>query len=106
VNRELAGGSEEGALFSRSLGVLSRPACSCGGAMSSLVERLRVRSEKRPLYTLDESDDDLPPRDGAGKGKDPQNDVPVERIEREDAVWLIRALLHMLFVVNFAEASW
>jgi hypothetical protein len=54
--------------------------------MSSLVERLRVRSERRPLYTLDESDDDLPPR--GGKGKDRQNDAPAERIEREDAVWL------------------
>ncbi|WVZ82247.1 hypothetical protein U9M48_029533 [Paspalum notatum var. saurae] len=54
--------------------------------MSSLVERLRVRSERRPLYTLDESDDDLPPRGGAGKGKDRQNDAPAERIEREDAV--------------------
>ncbi|XP_062228270.1 CHD3-type chromatin-remodeling factor PICKLE-like [Phragmites australis] len=53
--------------------------------MSSLVERLRVRSEKRPLYTLDESDDDLPPRGGAGKGKDRQDDAPAERIEREDA---------------------
>ncbi|KAK3131779.1 hypothetical protein QOZ80_6AG0511350 [Eleusine coracana subsp. coracana] len=52
--------------------------------MSSLVERLRVRSERRPLYTLDGSDDDLPPRDGAGKGKDQQNDVPVERIDRKD----------------------
>ncbi|KAG2609908.1 hypothetical protein PVAP13_4KG075700 [Panicum virgatum] len=53
--------------------------------MSSLVERLRVRSERRPLYTLDESDDDLPPRGGAGKGKDRQDDAPAERIEREDA---------------------
>nr|CAB3469615.1 unnamed protein product [Digitaria exilis] len=53
--------------------------------MSSLVERLRVRSERRPLYTLDESDDDLPPRGGQGKGKDRQNDAPAERIEREDA---------------------
>jgi chromodomain-helicase-DNA-binding protein 4 len=74
--------------------------------MSSLVERLRVRSERRPLYTLDESDDDLPPRDGAGKGTNRLNDVPVERIEREDAVWLIRALLLLLFAVNFAEPSW
>ncbi|KAL6861920.1 hypothetical protein ACP4OV_017620 [Aristida adscensionis] len=53
--------------------------------MSSLVERLRVRSERRPLYTLDESDDDLPPRGGAGKGRDRQGDAPAERIEREDA---------------------
>uniref|UniRef100_A0A0E0DXZ4 DNA helicase n=1 Tax=Oryza meridionalis TaxID=40149 RepID=A0A0E0DXZ4_9ORYZ len=54
--------------------------------MSSLVERLRVRSEKRPLYTLDESDDDLPPRGGGGKGRDRHSDGPTERIEREDAV--------------------
>ncbi|AQL01564.1 CHD3-type chromatin-remodeling factor PICKLE [Zea mays] len=53
--------------------------------MSSLVERLRVRSERRPRYALDESDDDLPLRVGAGKGKDQQNDAPAERIEREDA---------------------
>ncbi|CAN6214832.1 unnamed protein product [Urochloa humidicola] len=53
--------------------------------MSSLVERLRVRSERRPLYTLDESDDDLPPRGGSGKGKDRKDDAPTERIEREDA---------------------
>ncbi|GJN29461.1 hypothetical protein PR202_gb17687 [Eleusine coracana subsp. coracana] len=61
--------------------------------MSSLVERLRVRSERRPLYTLDESDDDLPPRDGAGKGKDRQNDVPVERIKRKDVFPLVHAIL-------------
>ncbi|KAG8093796.1 hypothetical protein GUJ93_ZPchr0012g21180 [Zizania palustris] len=53
--------------------------------MSSLVERLRVRSDKRPLYTLDESDDDLPPRGGAGKGRDRHGDAPTERIVREDA---------------------
>ncbi|BAH93367.1 Os06g0183800 [Oryza sativa Japonica Group] len=55
--------------------------------MSSLVERLRVRSEKRPLYTLDESDDDLPPRGGGGKGRDRHSDGPTERIEREDALF-------------------
>ncbi|CAM0913117.1 unnamed protein product [Alopecurus aequalis] len=52
--------------------------------MSSLVERLRVRSEKRPRYILDESDDDLPPRGGNGKGKDRQDDPPARQIERED----------------------
>ncbi|VAI71304.1 unnamed protein product [Triticum turgidum subsp. durum] len=57
--------------------------------MSSLVERLRVRSDKRPRYTLDESDDDFPPRGGNGKGKDRDGDPPVKQIEREDAVWLI-----------------
>lgn len=61
--------------------------------MSSLVERLRVRSERRPRYALDESDDDLPLRGGPGKGKDRHNDAPAERIEREDAVWLIGGLL-------------
>ena len=59
--------------------------------MSSLVERLRVRSEKRPRYILDESDDDLPPRGGNGKGKDRQDDAPAKQIEREDVVWLITA---------------
>ncbi|VAI71316.1 unnamed protein product [Triticum turgidum subsp. durum] len=53
--------------------------------MSSLVERLRVRSDKRPRYTLDESDDDFPPRGGNGKGKDRDGDPPVKQIEREDA---------------------
>jgi hypothetical protein len=57
-----------------------------GGGMSSLVERLRVRSEKRPRYILDESDDDLPPRGGKGKGW--QDDAPAQQIEREDVVWL------------------
>ena len=74
------------ALLARSLG---RPLRDLYATMSSLVERLRVRSERRPRYALDESDDDLPLRVGAGKGKDQQNDAPAERIEREDAVWLI-----------------
>lgn len=53
--------------------------------MSSLVERLRVRSEKRPRYTLDESDDDLPPLGANGKGRDRPGDAPAQQIEREDA---------------------
>jgi hypothetical protein len=37
--------------------------------MSSMAERLRARSEKRPMYNLDDSDDDfLPPASGS-KGK-------------------------------------
>ncbi|RWW31655.1 hypothetical protein GW17_00003715 [Ensete ventricosum] len=52
--------------------------------MSSLVERLRVRSEKRPLYNLDDSDDD---DFVVGKGsKSKQEEKPAERIERDDAV--------------------
>lgn len=51
--------------------------------MSSLVERLRVRSEKRPLYNLDDSDDD---DFVVGKGsKSKQEEKPAERIQRDDA---------------------
>ncbi|XP_064961860.1 CHD3-type chromatin-remodeling factor PICKLE-like [Musa acuminata AAA Group] len=51
--------------------------------MSSLVERLRVRSEKRPLYNLDDSDDD---DFVVGKGsKSKQEEKPAEKIERDDA---------------------
>lgn len=68
--------------------------------MSSLVERLRVRSDKRPRYILDESDDDLPPRGGNGKGRDRQGDAPAKRIEREGTVRLTRACFSALFVSN------
>lgn len=77
--------------------------------MSSLVERLRVRSDKRPRYTLDESDDDFPPRGGNGKGKDRDGDPPVKQIEREDAVWLITARFRIMsnsnFCADFFEAA-
>ncbi|XP_027904599.1 CHD3-type chromatin-remodeling factor PICKLE isoform X2 [Vigna unguiculata] len=49
--------------------------------MSSLVERLRVRSDRRPIYNLDESDDDadfLPRKSGTTQEK-------LERIVRTDA---------------------
>ncbi|KAK8465456.1 hypothetical protein PHAVU_009G088700 [Phaseolus vulgaris] len=49
--------------------------------MSSLVERLRVRSDRRPIYNLDESDDDadfLPRKPGTTEEK-------LERIVRSDA---------------------
>lgn len=49
--------------------------------MSSLVERLRVRSERKPVYNIDESDDDdfllKKPRTSQEK---------FERIVRSDAV--------------------
>ncbi|XP_061964323.1 CHD3-type chromatin-remodeling factor PICKLE-like isoform X3 [Populus nigra] len=48
--------------------------------MSSLVERLRVRSERRPVYNLDESDDD---DYVSGKAKNPQEKI--ERFVRDDA---------------------
>lgn len=49
--------------------------------MSSLVERLRVRSDRRPVYNLDESDDDdlLPKKPGTVLEN-------MERIVRSDAV--------------------
>lgn len=50
--------------------------------MSSLVERLRVRSERRPIYNLDDSDDDadvVPGKSGASQEK-------FEKIVRSDAV--------------------
>uniref|UniRef100_A0A6N2N8A0 CHD3-type chromatin-remodeling factor PICKLE n=1 Tax=Salix viminalis TaxID=40686 RepID=A0A6N2N8A0_SALVM len=48
--------------------------------MSSLVERLRVRSERRPVYNLDESDDD---DFDSRKAKNPQEKI--ERFVRDDA---------------------
>lgn len=50
--------------------------------MSSLVERLRVRSDRKPVYNIDESDDDadfLP-------GKPGRTEEKFERIVRSDAV--------------------
>ncbi|KAK8520286.1 hypothetical protein V6N13_031255 [Hibiscus sabdariffa] len=47
--------------------------------MSSLVERLRIRSDRRPVYTLDESDDDADFVSGKS-GKTEQ----LERIARTD----------------------
>ncbi|XP_074567339.1 CHD3-type chromatin-remodeling factor PICKLE [Curcuma longa] len=51
--------------------------------MSSLVERLRVRSEKRPLYNLDESDDDDFVVSKALKRK--LEEKPAEKLKRVDA---------------------
>lgn len=46
--------------------------------MSSLVERLRDRSDRRPVYNIDDSDDDdFVSRKSAGK---------IEKIERDDVV--------------------
>lgn len=47
--------------------------------MSSLVERLRARSDRRPVYNLDDSDDD---DFMSGKSRS----VKIERIVRDDAV--------------------
>jgi len=61
--------------------------------MSSLVERLRVRSDRRPIYNLDESDDDadfLPRKPGTTEEK-------LERIVRSDAVFYFLFAL-MIFI--------
>ena len=50
--------------------------------MSSLVERLRVRSDRRPVYNLDDSDDDADLAPGK-RGNAPE---AFEKIDRSDAV--------------------
>ncbi|XP_077222222.1 chromatin remodeling factor CHD3 (PICKLE) isoform X2 [Tasmannia lanceolata] len=50
--------------------------------MSSLVERLRIRSERKPLYNDDESDDDL----YIVRGNSGTAETKPERITRPDAV--------------------
>ncbi|KAK4415413.1 CHD3-type chromatin-remodeling factor PICKLE [Sesamum alatum] len=50
--------------------------------MASLVERLRVRSDRRPIYNLDESDEEsdfMKKKSGAGPSSD-----KIEKIERPD----------------------
>jgi len=67
--------------------------------MSSLVERLRVRSDRRPVYNIDESDDDadfLP-------GKPGTNQEKFERIVRSDAVCFFYLLFYSFFF--FWESS-
>lgn len=61
--------------------------------MSSLVERLRVRSERKPIYNIDESDDDdlLPRKTAATQEK-------FERIDRSDAVCYSVPFVLMLFI--------
>lgn len=67
--------------------------------MSSLVERLRVRSVRRPSYNDDDWDDDLeaPPPKAAGHA--PAN--PPERLTRNDAVRALSDLLPLLLVAFF-----
>ncbi|KAL3497299.1 hypothetical protein ACH5RR_040031, partial [Cinchona calisaya] len=50
-----------------------------GGRMASLVERLRVRSDRRPVYNLDDSDDD------ATVLKSKPTEEKVEKFVRSDA---------------------
>lgn len=60
--------------------------------MSSLVERLRVRSDRRPIYNLDESDDDA----DVVPGKPGTTQENFEKIDRSDAVSLFFYLIFCL----------
>ena len=51
-------------------------------SMASLVERLRTRSDRRPVYNIDLSDDEA----DAVHGKPGVSNEKPERIVREDAV--------------------
>lgn len=62
--------------------------------MSSLVERLRVRSDRRPIYSLDESDDDADFLSGKS-GKTEEN---LEKIVRTDVVSFL--LFNICFYVS------
>lgn len=50
--------------------------------MASLVERLRVRSDRRPVYNLDESDEEADQKPGKSGTKKQE----YEKIVRSDAV--------------------
>ncbi|KAG6739227.1 hypothetical protein POTOM_056818 [Populus tomentosa] len=65
--------------------------------MSSLVERLRVRSERRPIYNLDESDDDAD--FVSGKAKKPQEKI--ERFVRDDAVCFFSSYFFRRLITEF-----
>lgn len=60
--------------------------------MASLVERLRARSEKRPLYEDDSDDDFIAKKRGTGGNQTAAGSSSPEKIERfvrEDAVWFL-----------------
>lgn len=65
--------------------------------MSSLVERLRVRSDRKPIYNLDESDDDA----DFVSGKSGKTEERFERIARTDSVsFLFFFLCNICFYVS------
>ncbi len=74
--------------------------------MSSLVERLRVRSDRKPIYNIDESDDDadlLPGKHGTTQEK-------FEKIVRTDAVCFFYLVFSPFFNLlphyNAASSYW
>lgn len=86
--------------------------------MASLVERLRTRSERRPLYSLDDSDDEA----SLVRGKSMAAQEKLERIVRPDSVrfcsssdfsmhhlfllslWTYMLDIYYLFVVLFVQS--
>lgn len=62
--------------------------------MSSLVERLRVRSDRKPIYNMDESDDDA----DFISGKSGKTEEKLERIVRTDAVSFLFFLCNSCFM--------
>lgn len=63
------------------------------------MERLRVRSEKRPVYNLDDdSDDELMVRQGSWKTK---HENTVQKIVRDDVVLFSSSIIFMSFVQDF-----
>lgn len=69
--------------------------------MASLVERLRIRSERRPIYNIDDSDDEndfVKRNSGSGSSHD-----KIEKIERPDAV--VFAFLPLPYVYSLSPFS-
>lgn len=64
--------------------------------MSSLVERLRVRSERKPVYSLDDSEDESDILHG--KSKNPQT---FEKIDRTDAVCFYERIFYFLILTTY-----
>lgn len=70
--------------------------------MSSLVERLRVRSDRRPIYNLDESDDEA----DLVRGKSGMPEGNFEKIVRPDAVCFLFIYLFHSFNFNLINSHW
>ena len=69
--------------------------------MSSLVERLRARSDRKPIYSLDESDDDA----DFVSGKSGKTEEKLERIVRTDAVSFLFFFCNICFYVSDKKYS-
>lgn len=67
--------------------------------MASLVERLRVRSDRRPVYNIDESDDDADIKRKSGTGTSSDK---IEKIERPDVVITLSFVTFRLSLLFYA----